>query len=307
VDWLESHRTPRPLAVFLVFAAIFLFGTLLVVLLLPALAHQVRALLGDLPRAIDWLQLVVVPYLSELSGISTETLNFDELKSIVRDHWKSAGGLVIGFVNQISKSGLLAVAWIGNLVLIPVVTFYLLRDWDVLVAKIRDLFPRSVEPTVSELARESDAVLAEFFRGQLLVMVGLAFVYTIGLWLAGLKLAILIGLLAGVVSFVPYLGVVLGLAAATVAALIQFDSMLPLVYVALVFGVGQVLEGFVLTPLLVGDKIGLHPVAVIFSVLAGGQLFGFFGVLLALPVAAVIVVILRHLHGRYLDSAVYNC
>ncbi|MEQ8659589.1 MAG: AI-2E family transporter, partial [Gammaproteobacteria bacterium] len=167
---------------------------------------------------------------------------------------------------------------------------------------VRDLLPRRIEPTVSKLAREIDSVLAEFLRGQLTVMAALALIYTVGLWLVGLDLAFFIGLLAGLVSFVPYLGVIVGVIVAGAAAFLQFQDVLHLALVGAVFGVGQVLEGMVLSPLLVGDRIGLHPVAVIFAVMAGGQLFGFLGVLLALPVAAVIVVLLRHSRDEYLAS-----
>jgi predicted PurR-regulated permease PerM len=190
--------------------------------------------------------------------------------------------------------------------LVPVVTFYLLRDWDHLVAQVRELLPRPVEPKVSALAGEIDAVLAEFLRGQLTVMAALALIYIVGLWAVGLELAFSIGLIAGLVSFVPYLGVIVGVVLASIAALLQFQDVWHLVAVVAVFGVGQMLEGMVLSPLLVGDRIGLHPVAVIFAVMAGGQLFGFFGVLLALPVAAAIVVLLRHSRDEYKRSGLYG-
>ncbi len=190
--------------------------------------------------------------------------------------------------------------------LVPVVTFYLLRDWDVMIAKVRGVLPRAWEPTAVALARECDEVVSAFIRGQLLVMLALGFCYTLGLMLVGLDLALLIGVLAGLASIVPYLGLVLGVAAAAVAALVQFGDWVPLVWVALVFVLSQMLEGMYLTPKLVGDRIGLHPVVVIFAVMAGGQLFGFTGVLLALPVSAVIMVLLRHVHERYRASRYYG-
>jgi predicted PurR-regulated permease PerM len=163
-----------------------------------------------------------------------------------------------------------------------------------------------MEPTVSMLARESDQVLGSFLRGQLTVMVCLGVLYSIGLWLAGLEWPLAIGMLAGLVSFVPYLGVIFGLLTASIAVLIQSQELLQLVWVLLVFGTGQTLEGMVLTPWLVGDRVGLHPVAVIFAVLAGGQLFGFMGILLALPVASVLAVMLRHARERYRESEFYG-
>ncbi|MEJ2760292.1 MAG: AI-2E family transporter [Gammaproteobacteria bacterium] len=163
-----------------------------------------------------------------------------------------------------------------------------------------------IDATVTRLARDCDAVLAEFLRGQLMVMLALALIYTVGLWLAGLESALLIGLGAGLVSFIPYLGSITGIVVAGIAAFLQFHDVLHLVYVGLVFGIGQSIEGMVLSPLLVGERIGLHPVAVIFAIMAGGQLFGFFGVLLALPAAAVITVLLRFAHARYTSSGFYT-
>jgi len=196
--------------------------------------------------------------------------------------------------------------WLMNLVLIPVVTFYLLRDWDLLIKGIRGLLPRKIEPRVEQLAVEINEVLGAFVRGQLLVMFALGVIYTAGLWLIGLDLAFIIGMGAGLLSVVPYLGTVVGLLAAVLAAIFQFQDLFHTVMVLLVFGAGQMLEGMVLTPKLVGDRIGLHPVAVIFAVLAGGQLFGFLGILLALPVASALNVLVRHLRDKYTKSTLYH-
>ena len=166
--------------------------------------------------------------------------------------------------------------------------------------------PRPYERLVIKLAKQCDEVLAEFLRGQLLVMLALAVLYSVGLWIVGLEFFLLIGMLAGLVSFVPYLGFIVGIGVAGIAGFMQFHDIIHLVYILIVFGVGQIIEGMVLSPLLVGDRIGLHPVAVIFAVMAGGQLFGIVGVLVALPVAAVIVVLLRHVHERYLESNLYT-
>jgi len=196
--------------------------------------------------------------------------------------------------------------WLMNIALIPVVAFYLLRDWDLLVERIHNMIPRQFVTTTVNLTKECDEVLSAFLRGQLLIMLLLGCIYALGLALIGLDLALIIGLLAGLASLVPYLGFIVGILAASIAAILQFQEFMPLVYVALVFGVGQLLEGSLLTPLLVGDRIGLHPVAVIFAVLAGGQLFGFVGVLLALPIAAVVMVFVRHLYGQYRTSQYYE-
>lgn len=209
-------------------------------------------------------------------------------------------------LSHATASGLALMAWLANMVLIPVVGFYLLRDWDRMMAKLRGLLPRQREPQVMGLAGECHEVLGAFVRGQLMVMLALGVIYSAGLMLVGLELGLLIGMLAGLAAIVPYMGFVIGIGAALVAGLFQFaGDLYPMLGIVAVFMVGQALEGMVLTPLLVGDRIGLHPVAVIFAILAGGELFGFTGVLLALPVAAVIMVLLRHVHDLYKESEMY--
>ena len=300
---LCQRGLPRTLAVVLVFVVLFVTVTALPLLLLPLLEHQLTMLAARWPDYIDWLQQVVLPRLQALVGMAT--VDVSVLKQAFSEHWQLLGGGVAGVVGSVSRSGLVLLAWLANLVLIPVVTFYLLRDWQQLLATIEGLLPRSSTVVINRLARECDEVLATFLRGQMLVMLALGIVYSGGLWLAGIELALLIGMLAGLVSFVPYLGMIIGLLVAGVASYMQFHDLAHLLPVLAVFGVGQLLEGFVLTPLLVGERIGLHPVAVIFAVMAGGQLFGLFGVLLALPVAAVLVVLLRYIRQRYIESDAY--
>src|SRR5690606_35362700 len=197
-------------------------------------------------------------------------------------------------------------AWVLNLVIVPVAAFYLLRDWNIVVERIHALIPRSIEPVVTRLLRESDATLGGFMRGQLSVMIVLGTFYGIGLWAVGISVGPLIGMIAGLISFVPYLGAIVGLGMGVLAALVQHQDSLHVVLVLVVFGIGQLLEGYVLVPKLVGDKIGLHPVAVMFAILAGGELFGFVGVLLALPIAAVAMVLLRYAYVRYSQSEMYQ-
>jgi predicted PurR-regulated permease PerM len=187
-----------------------------------------------------------------------------------------------------------------------VLAFFFLRDWDLLVERVGALVPRDHYETVRKLARESDSVLGGFLRGQLLVMLILGVLYAIGLWAVGLNLGVLIGLIAGLLTFVPYLGPASIVVFGGVAALVQFGDWPHLAGVAAVFTIGQVIESYWLTPKLVGDRIGLHPMAVIFSVLVGGQLFGFLGMLLALPVAAVANVLLHYAVERYRISRMYQ-
>ena len=306
VDRLETYKLSRTLAVSIVFSIIFLILALVFILLLPMLESQLSYLLKSLPRYLVWLQQELLPALAARFNLSPDVFNVDALRQSIVQQWGSGGSIVLKIFKSISDSGLVVMAWLANLVLVPVVTFYLLRDWDVLVDRIHELLPRSKEPVIKKLVLESDSVLASFLRGQFMVMIVLGIIYAIGLKIVGLKLALLIGLLAGLVSFVPYLGFIVGIVAASVAMLLQTQDIMQLWPIFIVFGIGQMLEGMLLTPLLVGDKIGLHPVAVIFAVLAGGQLFGFIGILLALPVAAIIAVLLRHAHQQYLTSSLYE-
>jgi len=233
---------------------------------------------------------------------------FDSQRLIdaLKEHIGSVGSIAGIVLGKVSRSSIGVVMWLSNLVLIPVVGFYLLRDWDRMVAYIDRQLPRSVEPTVAHLAREADSVLGAFVRGQLLVMLVLGVFYGAGLGLVGLSVGPLIGMVAGLLSFVPYLGFIIGFAAAIIAVLVQYGDWTHLLLVCAVFAIGQMLEGYVLVPRLVGGKIGLHPVAVMFAVLAGGYLFGFLGVLLALPAASVILVLLRYLMQRYRLSDLYT-
>lgn len=293
---------PRAWAVVLVFVLLFFMLIGLPLMLLPMLEHQLSILVARWPDYVDWLQTVVLPHVQALLGTS---MDVSILKDIFTENWQLLGGGVASLLAGASRSGLILLAWLANVVLIPVVTFYLLRDWQQLLAAIERLLPRATAPVIRRLVTECDEVLATFLRGQMWVMLALGVIYSGGLWLAGIELALLIGMLAGVVSFVPYLGMIIGLLMAGVASYVQFQDLAHLLPVLMVFGVGQLLEGFVLTPLLVGDRIGLHPVAVIFAVMAGGQLFGLFGVLLALPVAAVLVVLLRYIRQCYIESDAY--
>jgi predicted PurR-regulated permease PerM len=306
VDRLETWKFSRTLSVTTVFLVIFLFILVFFLFLLPVLETQVKLFIGKVPAYIDWVVNVLGPYLHEHFQVDTSVLEVDKIKSVITSHWQETGGFIRNAIQTISKSGFVVLGWVANLALIPIITFYLLRDWDRMVAYIDDLLPRSIQPLVAKLGRESDEVLGAFLRGQLLVMLALAGIYSLGLSLVGLEFALLIGLIAGLVSFVPYLGLIVGVAIAGIAILFQTQDVFDLFWVLAVFGVAQVIEGTVLTPLLVGERIGLHPVTVIFSVLAGGQLFGFFGILLALPVAAVLAVIMRHIHSTYKQSHIYG-
>jgi predicted PurR-regulated permease PerM len=306
-DRLERLHMGRTLAVSIVFLLLVLLLGGALLLLIPLISHQIENLIQNVPRYVDWAEHTAWPWLQTELHLDPRTFDSDRLIATIKAHIGSVGGVAGQVLGKVSRSGLGFVLWLTNLVLIPVVAFYLLRDWDRLVAAIDRLLPRSIEPTIAHLARESDAVLGAFVRGQLLVMLALGVYYGGALSLvAGLSVGALIGMVAGLLSFVPYLGFITGFVAALIAALVQYGDWSHVLIVCGVFVIGQLLEGYVLVPKLVGEKIGLHPVAVIFAVLAGGELFGFLGVLLALPAASVVMVLLRYLMDRYRHSDLYT-
>jgi predicted PurR-regulated permease PerM len=305
-DRLERVGLSRNWAATLVFMLLLMAFVGVLLLLVPLVARQIENLIDNLPRYGEWARNTAWPWLQAKLHLDPRMFDSDRLLAAIKAHMASIGGVATVVIGKVSRSGLGIVLWLTNLVLIPVVAFYLLRDWDRLVAKIDGMLPRSIQPTIAHLARESDAVLGAFVRGQLLVMLALGIFYGAGLSLVGLSVGLLIGLVAGLLSFVPYLGFIVGFGGAVIAVLVQYGDWTHLLIVCGVFVIGQLLEGYVLVPKLVGDKIGLHPVAVIFAVLAGGELFGFLGVLLALPAASVIMVLLRYLVERYRLSDLYT-
>lgn len=305
-DRLEARGYSRTMSVVGVFLFLITIVGVALLLAMPTFFRQVQSLLALLPEIQGWINETMLPYLQTRLDIDLHSLELDLLAKTLSSEWQQAGGIAAQVMSYLTASTMGLIGFIGAAVLVPVVSFYLLRDFDILVANIRDILPRNIEPKVTLWVTECDEVLSAFVRGQLLVMVALGLIYGTGLAIIGLDYAMLIGLLAGLASVVPYLGFAVGFSAAIIVALFQFDSAMGLALVVVVFTIGQMLESMVLTPLLIGDRIGLHPVAVIFAVMAGGQLFGFTGMLLALPLAAVIMVLLRHLHQGYRQSSLYD-
>lgn len=306
VDRLERRGVGRNTAVILVFAAIILILVLVLLLLIPILEQQITTLFVSVPSYRDWFLGTLVPWFEKRTGMQLHVwLDTEHLLALLREHWQSAGGFAAVALGYVSKSSFALIGWLVNIVLLPVLTFFFLRDWDLIVGRVGSLVPRDHYATVKRLALESDAVLGGFLRGQLLVMLILGILYGVGLWIVGLDLGILIGLVGGVLTFVPYLGPASIIVLGGLAALVQFGDWQHLAGVAVVFSIGQIIESYILTPKLVGDRIGLHPMAVIFAVMAGGVLFGFLGMLLALPVAAVANVLLRYAQERYRRSGLY--
>lgn len=305
VEKMSSWRVPRIVSVILVFLGFFSLIILCMVLLVPVIENQILDFVDVLPQIISTIQNSILPWISQKFGIK-ELVDVATLKATLSSSWTKAGSVAGWMLKEVLHSSLAIMVWLTNLVLIPVVTFYLLRDWNQIIHNIRELLPRHIEPMTVKLAKNCDDMLGAFIRGQLIVMIALGSIYAIGLTLIGLQLGLIIGLLVGLLSIVPYLGFITGIITASIMAIVQFGTLKSLISVWIVFAIGQTMEGMVLTPALVGKRIGLHPVAVIFSVLTGGMLFGFFGVLLALPAAAVIMVLLRHLNERYRGSQFYR-
>ncbi|MDR0183108.1 AI-2E family transporter [Lysobacter arvi] len=306
VDRLERAGRSRNVAVTLVFTAMALIVLAALLILVPLIERQINTLVASWPHYREWFMLTALPWVEQRLGVElTDWLDFSHLSQLVRENWDRAGGLAATVLGYLSRSGFAVIGLVANVALLPVITFFFLRDWDALVERVASLIPRDHLDIVSRLARESSDVLSAFLRGQFLVMLVLGVMYGLGLWAVGLDLGILIGLIAGLLTFVPYLGPASGILLGVIAALVQYGDWQHVAGVLVVFGIGQVIESYVLTPKLVGDRIGLHPVAVIFAVLAGGQLFGFLGMLLALPVSAVVNVLLRYAQERYRHSRLY--
>ncbi|MHC8440661.1 MAG: AI-2E family transporter [Candidatus Eutrophobiaceae bacterium] len=311
VDWLERRNIGRNSAVVLVFVALLILVVTGLTIILPLVYDQVLRLIDRMPQIVDmlWTEYLLAPAMSlgvvDAQGVGAG-VGMETLADLLKEHWGSFGG-VLGIVFRgIGQSGQAVLLALSYVLIVPVVTFYALRDWDKFLSWSLALVPRRFQAKISEIATECDSVLGSFLRGQLWVMFALAVIYSAGLAIAGIEFALLVGAFAGVISFVPYLGGILGVVVAAAIAAFQYQDIIHIVYVLVVFGVGQALEGMVLTPLLVGDRVGIHPLVVIFAVMAGGQLFGFSGILLALPMAAILAVLLRRALQYYCASSLHS-
>lgn len=294
VDRAERRGVPRAWSTLLVILFIGLLLAALFFVLIPLVQSEVVSITRRVPDLFTQFTERVAPILQEKFGI-TLALDFESIRSFITENAQEARNLSARLLSGVKTGGQIVLALLVNLALIPVVMFYLLRDWNMILGRIDDLLPRRWGPKVHTVAREIDGVLGEFLHGQLLVMAALAVYYAIGLTLVGLDHALAIGILTGVLVFIPYVGFGLGFLLGLLAAVLQWHGWPGFLAVMAVYGVGQLLENYVLVPFLVGDRIGLHPLAVIFALLAFGELFGFAGVLMALPVSAALLVGLRHL------------
>jgi predicted PurR-regulated permease PerM len=305
VRWLVTHRVPRPAAVLLVIAG---SGALLVIgllILAPTVYREAIDLFGRLPDLVELINTRIAPRLEQAFGVD---LRFDVgfARQWIAEHWSTAQDLVTIAFGHLRQGGMAVLGFLASAFLVPIVMFYLLQDGPYIVARLRRMVPRPMLARTRRIAHDVDSVLSEFLRGQLSVMLLLALFYSVGLWIAGVKFALPVGVITGLLAFIPFVGFGGGLLLAILAALLQAEGWSPLIGVAVVYTLGQLLESYVLTPYLVGERIGLHPLAVIFSLMAFGQLFGFVGVLVALPASAAILVGLRELRSAWLASHLYR-
>src|SRR5512142_1853489 len=305
VNRAEKRGMPRSLSTLLVILFIGLVLAALFLVLIPLVQSEVMSITRRLPDLVAQLTDRAAPFIAEKLGVAV-SLDFDSIRAFIADNAKEAQQLSLRLLSGVKTGGAIVLSLLVNLALIPVVMFYLLRDWNMILGRLDDLLPRRWGPKVRTIAREVDGVLAEFLHGQLMVMIALATYYAIALSVVRLDHAVAIGILTGVLVFVPYVGFGLGFLLGVTAAILEFHGWPGFFAVLTVYGIGQLLESYVLVPFLVGDRIGLHPLAVIFALLAFGELFGFAGVLMALPVSAMLLVGLRHLRRAYVESPVYR-
>jgi predicted PurR-regulated permease PerM len=305
VEALAARRVPRLAAVLLVEALAIVALLALVLLLIPVIAKELPLLKEQIPLLAERANQSLVPWLAQfgihvsLDAASIKAFVLKTLDANLEDWIATA-------LSSARIGGSVLLAFIGNAFLMPVVLFYLLADWSRLVGRVHALIPPRLREAVLGFLDECDGVLGQYLRGQLIVMAVLAVYYSVALAVAGFDLALPLGVFTGLAVFIPYLGFGLGLALALLAGVLQFGSWYAVIAVAFVFGVGQVAESLMLTPRLVGERIGLNPLAVIFALLAFGHLFGFIGVLIALPVSALLLVALRRAQGAYLASRLYQ-
>jgi predicted PurR-regulated permease PerM len=305
VSWMAKRRVPRTVGALLVMLVALVLVLGLILVLAPLVHNEFSLLVKRLPELTAGLYAQFAPWLEEKFGLQLQ-FDLESIKQLVAENLDSAQAVSLKVLTGLKTGGLLLVGILINLVLIPVVMFYLLRDWSRMVRRLDELVPRRWLAKVRTMSHEIDKVLGEFLRGQLSVMAVLAIYYAVALTIAGLQFALPIGILTGLLVFIPYVGFGLGLILGLLAALLQWHGWPGFAAVLAVYGIGQLLEGYVLVPWLVGNRIGLHPLAVIFALLAFGQLFGFAGVLLALPVSAALLVGLRHLRAEYHESPLYR-
>lgn len=302
---LQKRRMKRGPAALIVMTAAFLILAALLLVIVPMLIEQVNSIVTRIPALVDFVQHKMLPWINERSGKNI-TVNTETVGAWLRANVPAIQAQLQKFMPMLMQQGTSVAVWVMNLVMLPLLLYYFLRDWNRWADGLRTMVPRRYLDTYNRISGNMDRVLGEFLRGQLLVMIVMGLIYGIGLMLVGLESGFAIGMVAGILVFVPYLGAFTGLLLATLAAVLQFDGWTGLLMVWGVFGIGQFLESFFITPQIVGERIGLSPFWVIFALLAFGQLMGFVGMLVGLPLAAVVQVLLQEGKTVYLNSRFYR-
>lgn len=298
------EKVSRMWAVTAVFSFIILVIILLLLVVIPVLINQFISLLNHIPAIVEWLQHTVFQVDSIFDKKNLQ-VDLGVLKETLSGYSGMIAETLRKVISSLGASTLAVIGFFVSLFLIPMLTFYFMRDWELICDRMLALIPRQSEPFVMKFLHDANEMLGGFLRGQFSVMLALGFIYSFGLSVVGIQYGLMIGIIAGLISFIPYLGASTGILLGLGAAWFQYHDIKHLILVGVVFGIGQVLESFVLTPKLVGDKLGMHPLAVVFALMAGGNLFGFFGILLALPACAVLMVLLREIYHRYMNSGFY--
>ena len=309
VDKLHNIGLPRWLSISCVFIGIGVVIFLAMWFLVPLVWEQLMYAKKNIPGNIHWLNYTFLPWLSNTFNLVPMEIDTEQMSAAIMEYIQTNYSVdsIQAMILKVAQSGLNFIQIGGTIVLIPIIAFYFLLDWERMLDSMRRLIPRKYEKSTLTIVGECHEVLGAFVKGQFLVMFLLGVVYAMGLQLIGLEVGIIIGMVAGLASIIPYLGFAVGIISAVIACLFQFGlDWVHLALVLVVFMVGQAIEGYILQPFLLGDKIGLSPVAVVFAVLAGAQLVGLLGMLIALPVAAVIVVLLRHVRENYEKSQLYR-
>lgn len=309
VGRLSKFGLPRWLSTSIVFVGVGVGLVLAIWYVVPLVWKQAVYARDSIPAGIHWINHQLLPWVAHTFKLEPMSIDTDQLSNAAMQYIQTNYSVdsIQSFALRLAQSGLSFIQIGGTVVLIPIIAFYFLLDWPRMLVQMRRLIPRPYEKTTVEIVKECHSVLGAFVKGQFLVMILLGIIYAVGLQLIGIEVGLIIGMVAGLSSIIPYLGFAVGIISAIVATLFQFGlDWVHLALVGVVFMVGQIIEGYVLQPFLLGDKIGLSPVAVVFAVLAGAQLGGILGMLIALPVAAIIVVLLKHIREFYESSNLYG-
>lgn len=309
VEIIQRIGMPRWLAITVVFVLLIVSLCLFGWYIVPMIWGQLMYARDHIPEMINWVNEIFLPWVANTFNVDQMVINTDEMSKVIMDYVQTNYSMdnIQATALQLAQSGLNFIQIGGTFLLVPIIAFYFLLDWERMLESLRRCIPRPLESGTVRIVKECHEVLGAFVKGQFLVMLLLGLIYAVGLQLIGLEVGLIIGMIAGLASIIPYLGFMVGIVTAVIATFLQFGvDPWQLFLVLVVFMIGQAAEGYILQPFLLGDKIGLSPVAVVFAVLAGAQLMGFVGMLIALPVAAVIVVLLRHLRDTYEKSSWYG-